>query len=531
LTRNPQALNEGVVSGTLVDEFGNPHGSAIVDIWDRNNSSIWSYDITDNDGNFSVSGLPKGVELSLRVLPVWRELAQYLYKLVIPENDSLDPQILELEEGSSITGQVSGMLSSEDFIGYPVYAELLEIDSQEVIQRAYPDWLTGRYEFTQVPLGDYFIRYTQNSPPFAPERFGDGGSGYSGTELPSLKPVYWDGTKFGTTDITEAISVESDGLTVIGKNVTMSPGSSLVGSLSIATPDGESKLTGTREITVTVLKKVSEIDWKELTYSSISGYSKSTFQIAGLANGVYKLRFSDIRRGNNALATSFNGGYSTLAEAPEIRVGDPERPEIPERVVYSHTMTAAPPEQSAEAFDLDDLGSELLDQLRDEISVSAQPDSGAELEIFVGTEFAGEYVSAFANSTPVMLGTWQQVDSRGYISVTPPSSLLAGEHRIAVQDVRGVVFGWTPVTIQKPSAAKAKATPSDSQLASPLVISNEGKQAESKPKVSLDSKPEGVIDRPGQADWYLPLSAAISLFTLAGAIWMVRARSARRLRS
>jgi hypothetical protein len=109
--------------------------------------------------------------------------------------------------------------------------------------------------------------------------------------------------------------------------------------------------------------------------------------------------------------------------------------------------------------------------------------------------------------------------------------LLAGEHRIAVQDVRGVVFGWTPVTIQKPSAAKAKATPSDSQLASPLVMTNEGKQAESKPKVSLDSKPEGVIDRPGQADWYLPLIATISLAILAGATWIIRTRSPRRLRS
>jgi hypothetical protein len=524
LTRNPQAVNEGVVSGTLLDEYAKPHGGGIVLIWDPSNLSVYRESLTDNDGNFTVADLPVGIDLSVRVTPWWGELAHYFTKLLIPESKSLSMGAHVLKMGSSITGQVSGLMTSEELYGYPVYVELLDRDSEKVIERAYTDWLTGRYEFTKVPPGEYLIRFTQNSPPFEPVRSGDGGF-YSGTELPSFKPVYWDGTKFGTTDISEAISVEANGITVIGKNVTMSQGSSIVGSLSIGTPDGESKLTGAREVTVTVLQKDPDNNWKELNSYSIAGYTKSTFQIAGLAEGIYKLRFSDIRRGNNALATSFNGGYSTLDEAPEISIGDAKR------VVYNHTMTAAPPEKTAEAFDLDDLGSELLDQLKDEISVSVKSDSVAELEIFVGTEFAGEYVSAFANSTPVMLGTWQQVDSRGYISVTSPSTLLAGEHRIAVQDVRGVVFGWTPITIEKPIAAKAKSSPSESQLTSSQMITNESKKSVSKAQGSVDSKPEGAIEQPGQADWYLPLSAAISLFTLAGAIWMVRARFTRRLRS
>ena len=100
-----------------------------------------------------------------------------------------------------------------------------------------------------------------------------------------------------------------------------------------------------------------------------------------------------------------------------------------------------------------------------------------------------------------------------------------------MQDVRGVVFGWTPITIEKPIAAKAKSSPSESQLTSSQMITNESKKSVSKAQGSVDSKPEGAIEQPGQADWYLPLSAAISLFTLAGAIWMVRARFTRRLRS
>jgi hypothetical protein len=517
LTRNSRSVNEGVVSGNFLDEEENPHGGGYVTVWDRDDFSVSGHTNTDNDGNFTISGLPVGVELSLRIIPFWKEIAQLFMKFTIPDSKSWVLEDVSLQSGVIITGQVSGLLVEEDTFSLPVVAELLDSTTKEVIQRNEADRTTGRYSFTQVPRGDFLIRYTQNSPMVAPEQYGDGDFGFSSAELPSFKPVYWDGTKFGTTELADAIEVTVAGVALTGKNVTVTKGSTLFGSVSVATPDGETKLTGTRQVTMTVFKKQSNEDWEKLTTALISGYTQYEYQVVGLAAGEYKLQFSDIRRGNNALATSFN--------AEEIIL------EVGKRRSYNHTMTAAPPERSAEAFDLDDLAPDLLEQLRDEISVSAQPDSGAELEIFVGTEFAGEYVSAFANSTPVMLGTWQQVDSRGYISVTPPSTLLAGEHRIAVQDVRGVVFGWTPVTIQKPSAAKAKATPSDSQLASPLVMTNEGKQAESKPKVSLDSKPEGVIDRPGQADWYLPLIATISLAILAGATWIIRTRSPRRLRS
>jgi hypothetical protein len=517
LTRNSRSVNEGVVSGNFLDEDGNPHGGGYVTIWDRDDFSSSGYTFTDNDGNFTISGLPVGVELSLRIIPLWKEIAQLFMKFTIPDSKLRLLEDVRLESGVIITGQVSGLLFEADTFSMPVVAELLDSTTKEVIQRHEADRTTGRYSFTQVPRGDFLIRYTQNSPMVAPEQYGDGAFGFSSAELPSFKPVYWDGTKFGTTDVVNAVEVTVAGVALTGKNVTVTKGSTLFGSVSVATPDGKTKLTGTRQVAMTVFKKQSNEDWEELTTALISGYTQYEYQVVGLAEGEYKLQFSDIRRGNNALATSFN--------AEEFILG------VGERRSYHHTMTAAPPEKSAEAFDLDDLAPDLLEQLRDEISVFVQPTSGAELEIFVGTEFAGDYVSAFANSTPVMLGTWQQVDSRGYIFVTPPSTLLPGEHRVAVQDARGVVFGWTPITIQKPSAAMAKATPSDSQLTSPPAMTNEGKQTEAKPKASLDSKPDGSIARTDPDNGLLPLIAAISLAILAGAIWIIRTRSPRRLRS
>jgi hypothetical protein len=102
-----------------------------------------------------------------------------------------------------------------------------------------------------------------------------------------------------------------------------------------------------------------------------------------------------------------------------------------------------------------------------EISIPENASSGSELDIFVGTEFSGEFVSAFANSTPVLLGDWRQVNAEGYITVSIPLELPEGSHRIAVQDAKGVVFGWAPLSVvdsDSASSGTANVSP-DSQTA------------------------------------------------------------------
>jgi hypothetical protein len=141
------------------------------------------------------------------------------------------------------------------------------------------------------------------------------------------------------------------------------------------------------------------------------------------------------------LIWNFNGGAPSLEEAIRIPIDDGETK------VENHTMEVGPPEMSAEAFDLDDLGAERLAELVNEISVPENASSGSEIDIFVGTEFSGEFVSAFANSTPVLLGNWRQVNAEGYITVSIPLELPEGSHRIAVQDAKGVVFGWAPLSV------------------------------------------------------------------------------------
>jgi 5'-nucleotidase len=90
----------------------------------------------------------------------------------------------------------------------------------------------------------------------------------------------------------------------------------------------------------------------------------------------------------------------------------------------------------------------LTDALEDIITLGDEDlTPGQTLTIFVGTQYAGTYVSAFMYSTPVALGGWLLVDANGEVEVTLPANAPAGDHRIVIQDPSGAVIGWAAVTV------------------------------------------------------------------------------------
>ncbi len=70
---------------------------------------------------------------------------------------------------------------------------------------------------------------------------------------------------------------------------------------------------------------------------------------------------------------------------------------------------------------------------------------GQTVTIHVGEEYAGDWVSVWLRSDPVLLG-WYRVDKLGNITVTLPAG-VAGAHRLIVQDAEGNVIGWQQVQI------------------------------------------------------------------------------------
>ncbi len=77
------------------------------------------------------------------------------------------------------------------------------------------------------------------------------------------------------------------------------------------------------------------------------------------------------------------------------------------------------------------------------------PDSvvqGGTVTVNVGTGHAGEQVDVYVFSSPVHLGT-HTVSTAGTVTVTVPSGLAAGTHRIAVYAANGSVIGWDSITV------------------------------------------------------------------------------------
>jgi hypothetical protein len=500
----------GVVSGTVLDENGRPHASAKVEVYFPNEAYSLGMVETKNDGTFEFGSLPTGESLILRIVPWWTELAMTFINFFIDDSSELIGDI-NLSLGTSISGQVSNIPQGVEV--RTIFAELVDADTGTFVHSFPVDLETGQYAIGQVPDGSYKLRFTQNSR-------GGGWSEFAQNSL-SMKPVYWDDTEFGTKNITEAQAViVSGGVPVTQIDVTYSEGAVLEGTVSIATQDGPVPLTGSRSIWVDLFRKNSSGDFSYFTYAEVSASTNYNFQFVGLADGEYKVSFRDSRSGNNSLIWNFNGGAPTLEDAQEISIAEAEIK------ILSHTMEVAPPEMSAEAFDLDDLGAERLAELVNEISIPENASSGSELDIFVGTEFSGEFVSAFANSTPVLLGDWRQVNAEGYITVSIPLELPEGSHRIAVQDAKGVVFGWAPLSVvdsDSASSGTANVSP-DSQTAEDKKEDLDDDLTTSSPNQSQEAGSSGARNSGGIDEILMLLLIGFVSVTLFAVYWYTRSR-------
>ncbi|PJJ65490.1 LPXTG cell wall anchor domain-containing protein [Compostimonas suwonensis] len=71
---------------------------------------------------------------------------------------------------------------------------------------------------------------------------------------------------------------------------------------------------------------------------------------------------------------------------------------------------------------------------------------GGRVTLDVGADRAGHYAGVWVHSTPVFLG-WHLVPASGLVTVTLPSGLAAGEHKLVVVDASGNLVGWSPIVI------------------------------------------------------------------------------------
>lgn len=518
---------EGSIHGVILDDRGIALPGASVQVWSPEDQNIGGYTQTDSEGRYLLTGIPTDIPLNFKVNPAWDlryEVSADNRRLTLSGDETIN---VRLQQASFISGVVSGIPGTGNVP--QVSAELVDSSSGTVVSVDAVDSENGNYSLTSIPPGTYILRFTQraNYEGYS----GGGGWGWAGSEGEqiSLRPVYFNGTTSGTENKSQASTIQIHaGDRISGKSVTLTEGSSIRGTVFVDTPDGPSRLTGTRSVQVTVFKKQADGSWDEIGYpESANGYSNSDFNIYGLGQGIYKLRFDDSRRGNNSLESVYNGGSTTFAGAPEIHVGNAES------VDASETLSVAPPERSAAAFDLDDLGQQQLEELRDQIELDGEMSIGSEEAIYVGVEFAGEFVSAFANSTPTTLGGWKQVDSNGYIKVVLPADFVEGSHRIAVQDANQQVIGWSAVTVSasdsEPGVLQYSPRKTQSTIES-IVAEAPTKSTESKVnKSSVSGEVSAEVASQSSAEsenniWMMYIFGFALLLAIAGSIWLIRSR-------
>ncbi len=96
----------------------------------------------------------------------------------------------------------------------------------------------------------------------------------------------------------------------------------------------------------------------------------------------------------------------------------------------------------------------LTDGNRGGVTAPPSARAGETITVGVGTARAGERISVWLYSEPVLLGT-PVVAADGTVRVTVPAGTTTGAHRLAVTAADGSLVGWTPIRIDPATGALA----------------------------------------------------------------------------
>ncbi len=169
-----------------------------------------------------------------------------------------------------------------------------------------------------------------------------------------------------------------------------------------------------------------------------------SFYFFWLAPGDYTVYFEDCdpAREPHGYQSTYLGGSTTLADATIVTVET--------NIDLWLDTTVLEPKASFPEPDYDATPVRTRDlEPADENLIDAPSTlrRGETAEVLVGTEYAGQWVSAWLHSHPTQLGEWQQVSPEGTIEITVPGHHPIGNHELVVQDADDEVIGWIDLRV------------------------------------------------------------------------------------
>ncbi len=525
----PLGDGDGVIRGVVTNPLGEPIYRASVNASSLNSDGRYTYRyvLTDADGVFEMSGLAVG-EWDVTIGGDSFETAPADLTVTLT---ALDP-VVELDVVLGAANMITGFIDLSTVPTDGTYGlELLVFDAATGAIRGWGsiNLVTGTYFTTALADGEYVVMLRTSNAFLDPGAF-------------SVSPAFWVASvPTGSANFDEASVIAlSGGEVVSGVDFSVSQGASISGRVSVATADAVVDLAPGTIVEVVAYRRAGDT-WMlvPLLNDIVSSYSDGEYSLVGLSPGDYRLEFYDYYGGDRALATTYNGGGTVFDEAPIITVGEGDQ--LTGRdVVMSVPRPAVPPSTLV----LDDLGDD-INGFEGQIGIPSNPTEGDTVTITIDDEFAGEWVSVWANSAPTRIGDWARVTANGTVAVTLPAGLV-GAHRIAVQDAEGMLVGWAPVTIARKSTvtdpgagagAPRVNAPTTNQPAVvdapasvlPTTSDNEVDAGDGTEESPEATEPTATRDESGAgADaWiWIPVAGGLLVLLVAGVIVGVRRRTA-----
>jgi hypothetical protein len=417
------------IGGHVEDSDGNPIADATVSI--RDGTPMGGYYVQTNstgdyvqadmgagDYTVSVGGSGTNWQLSTRTVAAIAEAIVTADFVLAPRvTGSISGRILD-DSGGRLAGICAqAYTTGDDFAGGSA-----TIDGTDA---------SGNYIIDDLEVGDYVLLFWdcnyQRLPAYAFTYYGDASNFAAATR------------------ITVSPNVDES-----GKDVILALGGTISGNIDLAAPGGTVDLPSYGRMDATTYQLVGS-DWVEFPDLSpmVSLGGLEDYIVPGLPDGTFRIGFIDQRTGPRSYTPQYWNDKDSLLAATDIIISGGT-------IVTGIDATMVIPRPSGEPAAV--ATEDLAPSEEGDISSDSDAKQGETVEVQNAPDQAGQWVSVWGHSTPVLLGNWVQVSTTGKIAVPISSTMPTGAHKLVVQNADGEVIGWSSIQIAAGSASSSLAS-------------------------------------------------------------------------
>ena len=429
----------GELSGTVLDGYGVPVEGAT--IWATFNlhygccegEGVGDRAITDSNGYYRMSRVPLNQDLEITLDPPGTNRN---VNTLAPLKDeirltSASPAVVRdfiVPDQGEIEGRVN--LGSVGYSGAQVVAQ----DAETGEEFGATITAGGLFTIRDLKPGDYIVAVRPQDME-TPDPIG---AGY-------IKRVSSTTAELVYSKSEASVFSVAGSTTLNLPDVSVSKGARLKAQINFAAQDVILR-RASRAADVVIYRENESSVYEEfgaLGETRAYGYRLPSLELSGLPEGNYKFQFVNQENNSATFVPLFHDGATTIEDSlpVQLRADDVV-------TISPLTVTLSPPSTTS-TFDLASVASEELLQKKDKIDVAATSDSTS---VYVGTEFAGQYVApkitselAQSNFSTMSISDWALVDQRGVITFEAFDGGTLG-----IADAQDRLIGWAEVADPTP---------------------------------------------------------------------------------